>query len=119
MRATAWPSSRWPAGPASGGSGSTGSPSRTRSRSRGRTGLWKPIATAETWNGGTGSCNRFAFRFGGVAVALSPGGSWRMLEPGFTFRDRGHVVKQLRPTPGPRSLAGEPIEPYAFDALSA
>ena len=26
-------------------------------------GLWKPIATAETWNGGTGSCNRFAFRF--------------------------------------------------------
>jgi len=28
-------------------------------------------------------------------------------------------VKQLRPTPGPRSLAGEPIEPYAFDALSA
>ena len=82
-------------------------------------GLWKPIATAETWNGGTGSCNRFAFRFGGVAVALSPGGSWRMLEPGFTFRDRGHVVKQLRPTPGPRSLAGEPIEPYAFDALSA
>ena len=48
-------------------------------------GLWKPIATAETWNGGTGSCNRFAFRFGGVAVALSPGGSWRMLEPGFTF----------------------------------
>ena len=63
---------------------------------------------------------RFGFRFERVGVAQSPGGSWRTFEPGFTFRDRGHVVRQLRPAPGgQRTLADDPIEPYAFDALSA
>ena len=42
-----------------------------------------------------------------------------MFEPGFTFRDRGHVVSSFARRPAARSLAGEPLEPYAFDALSA
>ena len=41
------------------------------------TNRWKPIATAESWNGGQGVCNTFAFRFDGVGVAAATGGSWR------------------------------------------
>jgi hypothetical protein len=81
---------------------------------------WQPIATAESWNGGVSTCNAFAFRFERVGVATGLGGSWRMFEPGYTFRDRGYVVRQLRPAPGrQRVLAADPIAPYAFDATSA
>ena len=82
--------------------------------------LWKPIATAESWNGGVATCNRFGFRFERVGVARSLGGSWRTFEPGATFRDRGYLVRQLRPAPsGARTLASDPIQAYAFDAASA
>jgi len=81
---------------------------------------WEPIVTAESWNGGVATCNGFAFRFDRVGVAASLGGSWRVFEPGYTFRDRGYVVRQLRPAPGrQRVLASDPIAPYAFDAQSA
>ena len=61
----------------------------------------KPIATAESWNGVIATCNAFAgFRFERVGVAQSLGGSWGTFEPGATFRDRGYVVRQLRPAPG-------------------
>lgn len=81
---------------------------------------WEPIVTAESWNGGVATCNGFGFRFERVGVAGAPGGSWRMFEPGFTFRDRGYAVRQLRPVPGgQRVLASDPIAPYAFDAVSA
>jgi hypothetical protein len=82
--------------------------------------LWKPIATAESWNGGVATCNGFGFRFERVGVAQSLGGSWRTFEPGATFRDRGYVVRQLRPVPGgQRTLSADPIQAYAFDAASA
>lgn len=81
---------------------------------------WKPIATAETWNAGTGACNRFGFRFDRVGVAQSLGGSWRTFEPGFTFRDRGVAVRQLSPAPaGQRTLSADGLQAYAFEALSA
>jgi hypothetical protein len=81
---------------------------------------WQPIATAESWNGGVSTCNAFAFRFERVGVATALGGSWRVFEPGYTFRDRGYVVRQLRPAPaGQRVLAADIIAPYAFDAASA
>lgn len=81
---------------------------------------WEPIVTAESWNGGVATCNGFGFRFERVGVAGSPGGSWRMFQPGYTFRDRGYVVRQLRPVPGAqRVLASDAIAPYAFDAASA
>jgi hypothetical protein len=81
---------------------------------------WQPIATAESWNGGAATCNGFAFRFARVGIATALGGSWRTFEPGYTFRDRGYVVRQLRPAPArQRLLAADPIAPYAFDAASA
>jgi hypothetical protein len=80
---------------------------------------WQPIVTAESWNGGAATCNGFGFRFERVGIAGSLGGSWRVFQPGFTFRDRGYVVRQLRPAPaGQRVLASDPIAPYAFDAAS-
>lgn len=80
---------------------------------------WRPIVTAESWNGGVSTCNGFRFRFERVGVAQALGGSWRTFVPGFTFRDQGFVVRQLRPAPaGTRKLAFDSITPYAFDAQS-
>lgn len=42
-------------------------------------GRWAPIATAESWDGGGGTCNPFLYRFHGVAVANAPGGTWSPL----------------------------------------
>jgi len=82
--------------------------------------IWKPIATGESWNGGVATCNSFGFRFERVGIAQSLGGSWRTFAPGYTFEDRGYVVRQLRPAPpGQRTLASDPIQAYAFDAASA
>ena len=40
--------------------------------------------------------------------------------PGFTFRDRGYVVRQLRPAPAASGRSRPiPIEAYAFDAALA
>jgi hypothetical protein len=82
--------------------------------------VWKPIATAESWNGGVATCNSFAFRFERVGIARSLGGSWQAFAPGYTFQDRGYVVRQLRPVhAGRRTLSSDPIQAYAFDAASA
>lgn len=37
---------------------------------------WNPIATAESWDGGTASCNDFLYRFSHIHVARAPGGDW-------------------------------------------
>ena len=80
---------------------------------------WRPIATAESWNGGRAVCNSFAYRFDGVAVASAKGGSWRPFTPGFTFQDRGFAVRRLSVAPGAqRTLAGSAPPPYAFAASS-
>ena len=83
----------------------------------GSTNRWRPIATGESWNGGQSVCNRFAFRFDGVAVAGSAGGAWRTFAPGYLFQDRGFGVKQLSPS-GARALSGGNPAPYAFEASS-
>jgi len=83
------------------------------------TNRWRPIATAESWNGGQAVCNKFAFRFDGVGVAASTGGSWRPFAPGFKFQDRGFAVRRLSSSPGAqRTLAGGAPAPYAFEASS-
>jgi len=83
------------------------------------TNRWKPIATAESWNGGQGVCNTFAFRFDGVGVAAATGGSWRPFAPGYKFQDRGFGVKQLSASTGAqRTLSGGAAKPYAFEATS-
>ena len=41
---------------------------------------WAPIATAESWDGGTsGACNGFLYRFDQVSIAHVPGGGWHPL----------------------------------------
>lgn len=59
-------------------------------------GRWRPIATAESWDGGTRTCNRFEYRFGHVAVAAARGGSWRRFVRGVRFQDPGYRVVPLR-----------------------
>jgi hypothetical protein len=39
-------------------------------------GRFPPQAIGETWNGGTTVCNAYAYGFGNVQVAATPGGSW-------------------------------------------
>ncbi len=45
---------------------------------------WSPIATAESWDGGTaGACNGFLYRFHRVSIAHAPGGGWQQLAGGY------------------------------------
>jgi hypothetical protein len=37
---------------------------------------WGPVVTAESWDAGNTGCNAFAYRFGAIRVALTPGGTW-------------------------------------------
>ena len=47
-------------------------------------GRWAPIATAESWDGGTdGACNGFLYRFHRVSIARVPGGGWHELAGGY------------------------------------
>jgi hypothetical protein len=58
----------------------------------GSSGRFEPIATAETWNGGSRVCNGFAYRFEGLAVAAARGGSWERFVQAHRFEDRGYRV---------------------------
>jgi hypothetical protein len=92
-------------------------------RIEGSSGRWAPIATAESWDGGRGACNRFAFRFERVSVSYGAGGSWRPFVPGHQFLDGGHSVRALATAPavggtyGASQSAKSPL-PYAFVASS-
>jgi hypothetical protein len=86
----------------------------------GSTNRWRPIATAESYDNGTSSCNTFAFRFESVGVAQGRGGAWQTFRPGFTFLDRGYRVRTLKGAPaGQRTLSVDQPQPYAFVAGSA
>jgi len=58
----------------------------------GSSGRFQPIATAETWDGGTRVCNRFSYKFDELAVAAAPGGSWGRFVQAHRFEDRGYRV---------------------------
>jgi hypothetical protein len=50
-------------------------------------GRWTPVATAESWDGGTGrACNAFLYDFRRVEVAHAVGGRWHLLSSGYTIR---------------------------------
>ena len=51
--------------------------------------------TGESWNDGTGACNRYAYAFRGVALADAPGGAWRTLTGGSTFVDAGYRLTRV------------------------
>jgi len=69
-------------------------------------GRWAPIATAESWDGGTGgSCNGFLYRFSAVSIASAPGGSWTPLVGGFPITSP--TTRLARGHTGPSFLAAE------------
>jgi hypothetical protein len=43
-------------------------------------GAWRPVVTAESWNGEIGACNTFSFRFDSIFSVATPGGSWAPME---------------------------------------
>jgi hypothetical protein len=79
---------------------------------------WQPIATAESWNGGTDVCNSFGFRFEQVGVAGARGGSWHEFTPGYEFLDRGYALRPLTAGDADRIVAAASPTPYAFEAFS-
>ena len=76
---------------------------------------WTPIATAESWDGGTGgTCNTFLYRFRRVKIAHAPGGGWHWLTGG--SRIDSSVTRVQRPRGAATFLAAE--GPSAFQFLS-
>ena len=51
-------------------------------------GKWQPVVTSETWNGGTGACNGFSYRFADVGAYHTA--SWRKLDSPAVLSDRGY-----------------------------
>src|SRR5262249_35014164 len=72
----------------------------------GSTNRWEPIATAEAWDGGSGVCNRFSYRFDRIELAFARGGSWRSFQTGFRFQDDGYRVALQRGSKAQRASAG-------------
>ncbi|MGZ4409565.1 MAG: hypothetical protein ACXVY6_12345 [Gaiellaceae bacterium] len=62
----------------------------------GSDGRWAPIATTESWDGGTaGSCtNSFLFRFHHILVARARGGRWQALSGGSMIRSSGANLRR-------------------------
>lgn len=58
----------------------------------GSSGRFQPIATAETWDGGSHVCNGFNYRFDRLGVAASRGGNWQRFVQAHRFEDRGYRV---------------------------
>jgi hypothetical protein len=77
---------------------------------------WSPIATAESWDGGTGgSCNTFLYRFRHVSIAHAPGGGWHQLTDGYAIRSAVTRVQRAGGAAGFFAAEGQP----AFQLLSA
>lgn len=79
-------------------------------------GAWSPIATAESWDGGTGgTCNTFLYRFRHVTVAHAPGGGWHQLTSGFPIQSAATRIQRARGSSGFLAAEGRP----AFQLLGA
>ena len=57
------------------------------------------IYRAESWNGNTGACNRFAYRFSDIRLAHRSGGVWRPLRSRSLYEDTGYRVVQTSRVP--------------------
>src|ERR1700758_2413714 len=69
-------------------------------------GRWAPIATAESWDGGSGgSCNGFLYRFNAVSIASAPGGSGKPLKGGYPITSA--ATRLARGHAGPSFVAAE------------
>lgn len=86
---------------------------------------WRPIVTAETWDGGRRVCNLFRYRFDDVLVVNARSRLWRPFERGYRFQDpgyrvlgsrRGFVAKSVRPVPQSTTTARLTAAPSVQDA---
>jgi hypothetical protein len=79
-------------------------------------GRWTPIATAESWDGGTGgACNTFLYRFRHVSIAHAPGGGWHQLTNGYPIQSAVTRIQRARGSSGFLAAEGRP----AFQLLGA
>jgi hypothetical protein len=62
-------------------------------------GTWYPQALAENWNGGTGTCNTYAYKFSDVRLAKTNGGVWQSLKRRSLYEDAGYQVVQTSRVP--------------------
>jgi hypothetical protein len=77
---------------------------------------WSPIATAESWDGGTGgACNTFLYQFRHVSIAHAAGGGWHQLTGGYPIQSSVTRVQRNRGAAGFFAAEGRP----AFQFLSA
>jgi hypothetical protein len=77
---------------------------------------WSPIATAESWDGGTGgTCNTFLYRFRQVSIARASGGGWHPLNDAYPIRSATTRVQHTRGSAAFFAAEGRP----AFQLLSA
>jgi hypothetical protein len=90
----------------------------------GSSGRWRPIVTAETWDGGRRVCNLFRYRFDRVSV-IDGRRIWRRFERGYRFQDpgyrvlgsrRGFVARSVRPLPRSTPTAHAAAAPSVQDA---
>jgi len=54
-------------------------------------GAWEPIAVAESWDGGVGACNSYAYSFEGIALATAPG-DWHPIAESYVLQDPGYRI---------------------------
>jgi hypothetical protein len=73
-----------------------GRPASTAFHLPGSHGTFEPTATAESWDGGKGACNGFAYRFTRVAVSTTAGGKWHPLRRPQVIEDPGLRVLRRR-----------------------
>jgi len=59
-------------------------------------GAWRPLATAETWDGDQAACNRYRYGFSQLAVAPRPGGGWQAFPLREPIQDPGYRVLPAR-----------------------
>jgi hypothetical protein len=77
-----------------------------------------PIATAESWDGGTGGmCNDFSYRFRRVSIARAPGGDWQQLTSGDPTQSAVTHIQQARGSAG--FLAAEGRSAFQFLAATS
>jgi hypothetical protein len=70
-------------------------------------GSQRPIATAESWDGGVIGCNRFSYRFTGLAAATRLGGRWGAHPgPRHSLLFRGGAVNHRGRAPLRAALSG-------------
>jgi len=82
-------------------------------------GRWSPIATAESWDGGTGgACNTFLYQFRHVSIAHAAGGGWHQLTGGFQIRSASTRIQRHPGMAGFFAAEGRPAFQFLAGATS-